>query len=115
MQLQRVIVFAKDIKKLAAFYRDVLRLEPKITPDDPRTWLEFHAGSSSIALHNGGTLKTGRAPKLVFFVANETMLETRNRLNARGANFGKITRVGEIQFCNGTDPEGNELQLSSRP
>jgi catechol 2,3-dioxygenase-like lactoylglutathione lyase family enzyme len=114
MQLQRVIVFAKDIKKLTAFYRDLLGLEPKLTPDDPRTWLEFEAGSSSIALHNGGTSKTGRAPKLVFFVPNETISETRAMLNERGANFGKLTRVSEIQFCNGTDPERNELSLSSR-
>jgi predicted enzyme related to lactoylglutathione lyase len=115
MQLQRVIVFAKDIKTLAAFYRDVLQLEPKITPDDPRTWLEFHAGSSSIALHNGGTQKTGRTPKIVFFVSNESIAETRAALNDRGANFGRLTQVGDMRFCNGTDPEGNELSLSSRP
>ncbi len=114
MQLQRVILFAEDIKKLAAFYREAIGLEPKVTPDDPRTWLEFVAGSSSIALHNGGTDKTGRAPKIVFFVPNNEIITTRAALNGRGANFGKLIRVFDFQFCNGTDPEGNELSLSSR-
>ena len=56
LELRRIIVFAADLKSLAAFYRDVLGLPEKPTPDDPRTWLEFHAGASSIALHNGGSV-----------------------------------------------------------
>ena len=41
LELSRVIVFATDLKALGAFYRDVLGLTPKPTPDDPRTWLEI--------------------------------------------------------------------------
>ncbi len=113
LELRRVIVFAQDMRKLEAFYRDVLGLEPKITPDDPRTWLEFHAGACSLALHNGGQAGTGRPPKIVFYAPD--VEAARTELNARGANFGRVIHAGEFTFSNGTDPEGNALQLSSRP
>lgn len=113
LELSRVIVFATDLKALGAFYRDVLGLTPKPTPDDPRTWLEFHAGACSIALHNGGSsAHSGRPPKIVFYAAD--VKATRVALNARGANFGRIVTTELFEFCNGTDPEGNALSISSR-
>ena len=113
LELRRIIVFAADLKSLAAFYRDVLGLPEKPTPDDPRTWLEFHAGASSIALHNGGSvMQNGRSPKIVFYAAD--VKTTRDALNARGANFGRVINTELFEFCNGTDPEGNALSISSR-
>jgi catechol 2,3-dioxygenase-like lactoylglutathione lyase family enzyme len=114
LELRRVIVFAQDLNTLAAFYRDVLGLVEKPTPDDPRTWREFQAGACSIALHNGGKLVTaGRPPKLTFYVTD--VPATRDELNARGANFGRVLTTGEFELSNGTDLEGNALALSSRP
>ena len=108
-----MIVFAADLKALGAFYRDVLGLPQKPTPDDPRTWLEFHAGACSIALHNGGSVtQSGRPPKIVFYAAD--VKAARATLNARGANFGRIVETELFEFCNGTDPEGNALSISSR-
>ena len=113
LELRRIIVFAADLKSLGAFYRDVLGLTLKPTPDDPRTWLEFHAGACSIALHNGGAVEqNGRPPKIVFYAAD--VKTTRAALNARGANFGRVITTELFEFCNGTDPEGNALSLSSR-
>ena len=113
LELRRVIVFAQDLNALAAFYRDVLGLVEKLTPDDPRTWREFHSGACSIALHNGGKAVTaGRPPKITFYVTD--VPAARDELGARGANFGRILSVSEFKFCNGTDVEGNALQLSSR-
>ncbi len=113
LELSRVIVFAADLKTLAAFYRDVLGLPEKPTPDDPRTWLEFHTGACSIALHNGGSSEQGgRPPKIVFYAAD--VEATRAALNARGAAFGRVIKIELFEFCNGTDPEGNALSLSSR-
>ncbi len=113
LELSRIIVFAADLKSLGAFYRDVLGLPEKPTSDDPRTWLEFHAGACSIALHNGGSSDSmGRPPKIVFYAAD--VQATRAALNARGANFGRVMKTELFEFCNGTDPEGNALSLSSR-
>ena len=113
LKLSRIIVFAADLKSLAAFYRDVLGLTPKPTPDDPRTWLEFHTGASSIALHNGGSSEqSGRPSKIVFYAAD--VQAARDALNARGANFGRVIKTELFEFCNGTDPEGKTLSISSR-
>ena len=113
LELSRIIVFAANLKSLGAFYRDVLGLPEKPTPDDSRTWLEFHAGASSIALHNGGSSeRSGRPPKIVFYAPD--VKATRAALNARGANFGRIVTTELFEFCNGTDPEGNALSISSR-
>lgn len=113
LELSRIIVFAADLKLLGAFYRDVLGLTPKPMPDDPRTWLEFHAGACSIALHNGGSSEqSGCTPKIVFYTAD--VKATRDALNARGGAFGRIVKTELFEFCNGTDPEGNALSISSR-
>lgn len=105
LELRRIIVFAADLKSLGAFYRDVLGLTPKPTPDNPHTWLEFHAGACSIALRNGGSSDlTGRPPKIVFHAAD--VKATRDALNARGANFGRIIKTELFEFCNSTDPKG---------
>ena len=113
LEMRRVILFARHLPTLATYYRDVLGLTEKPSADDPRTWREFDAGGCSIALHNGGALTSGRPPKIVFYVPDVTA--ARAELNARGANFGRITTAGEVQFCNGTDAEGNVLSLSNRP
>jgi predicted enzyme related to lactoylglutathione lyase len=114
LELRRVIVFARNMNTLAAFYRDVLGLDELTTPDDSRTWREFQAGASSIALHNGGVaISAGKPPKIVFYVSD--VAQARDALNARGANFGRVIVTGEFQLSNGTDPEGNALALSSRP
>jgi len=113
LRLRRVIVFARDLPRLAAFYRDVLGLPELAVPDDPRTWREFGAGACTVALHNGGReTSAGRAPKLVFYVPD--VAAVRAELNARGCNFGRVVRTGDVAFCNGSDPEGTVLSLSSR-
>ena len=68
IQVRRVILFVQDVSKVGAFYRDVLGLPVKVSPDDPKAWTEFEAGSCSIALHDGGVPSAGRRqPKIVFF------------------------------------------------
>jgi catechol 2,3-dioxygenase-like lactoylglutathione lyase family enzyme len=114
LQMRRVVLFVQDVTKVGAFYRDVLGLLPKISPDDPKAWLEFDAGNCSIALHDGGTASTGRRqPKIVFNA--EDVAQVRAELMARGAKLGAVQEAGEFQFCDGKDPEGNPYSISSRP
>jgi catechol 2,3-dioxygenase-like lactoylglutathione lyase family enzyme len=114
LQLRRVILFVQDVTKVGAFYRDVLGLPIKISPDDPKAWLEFEAGSCSIALHDGGAPASGRRqPKIVFYA--EDVTQVRAELMARGAKLGAVQDVGEFQFCDGKDPEGNPYSISGRP
>jgi catechol 2,3-dioxygenase-like lactoylglutathione lyase family enzyme len=114
LQIRRVILFVQDVAKVAAFYRDVLGLPVKVSPDDPKAWLEFEAGNCSIALHDGGAPASGRRqPKIVFFA--EDVTQVRAALMARGAKLGAVQDAGEFQFCDGKDPEGNPYSISSRP
>jgi predicted enzyme related to lactoylglutathione lyase len=114
LQMRRMILFVQDVSKVGAFYRDVLGLSEKTSPDDPKAWLEFEAGSCSIALHDGGALSAGRRqPKIVFFAENVT--QVRAELMARGAKLGAVQDAGEFQFCDGKDPEGNPYSINSRP
>ena len=114
LQVRRVILFVQDVPKVGAFYRDVLGLPVKISPDDPKAWLEFEAGSCSIALHAGGAPSAGRRqPKIVFYA--EDVVQVRAELMARGAKLGTVQETGEFRFCDGKDPEGNPFSISSRP
>jgi predicted enzyme related to lactoylglutathione lyase len=112
-QLNRVIVFVKDMQTCAAFYRDVLGLLPHGYADE--TWMSFEAGGCLVSLHRGAAGK-GRKPKhvqLVFKVAD--VATARDELIAKGAAMDEIVRPDEsFSFCNGRDPEGNWFQVSSR-
>ena len=65
-------------------------------------------------MHKGGRGEVpARAPKIVFRCSD--LEAERERLNAGGARFGKVKVAGDLLLCDGKDPEGNALQLSSRP
>jgi predicted enzyme related to lactoylglutathione lyase len=114
LECSRIVLFVKDIRIMGAFYRDVLGLTPKITPDNPNAWLEFHAGAISIALHEHGVPnKAKRPPKIAFYAKD--VAATRESLIARGAKLSKIIKTDWFEFCNGHDPENNHFSISSRP
>jgi predicted enzyme related to lactoylglutathione lyase len=114
LECSRIVLFVKDIRVMGAFYRDVLGLIPKVTPDDPKSWLEFQAGAISIALHeNGAVNKAKRPPKITFYA--QDVGATRETLIARGAKLSKIIKTDWFGFCNGLDPENNHFSISSRP
>jgi predicted enzyme related to lactoylglutathione lyase len=114
LECSRIVLFVKDIQVMGAFYSDVLGLIPKVTPDDPKAWLEFQAGAISIALHeNGVSNKAKRPPKITFYV--QDVGATREILVTRGAKLSKIIKTDWFEFCNGHDPENNHFSISSRP
>jgi hypothetical protein len=112
LELTRVILFAKDVAALSAFYRDILGLP--LLPGASDEWVELDAGACRIAIHAGGDAPaTRRGPKLVFGVRD--VAAVRETLIARGAPMGKVVVFGEISLCDGKDPEGHAFQLSNRP
>jgi catechol 2,3-dioxygenase-like lactoylglutathione lyase family enzyme len=113
LECSRIVLFVNDIQVMGAFYRDVLGLTPKVTPDDPKAWLEFQAGGISIALHiNGMANKAKRPPKITFYAGD--VGATREILLARGAKLSKLLKTDGFEFCNGLDPENNHFSISSR-
>ncbi len=109
LELRRVTIFTSDMTALAHFYGEVLGLP--VLSDAPR-WKLFDAGAVQIALHNGSALLGRRPPKLVFYAAEVTA--ARDAANSRGAKFGKVKQAEDFEMCDGKDPDGNPVQISSR-
>ncbi|MBI1212278.1 MAG: hypothetical protein GC190_12500 [Alphaproteobacteria bacterium] len=109
LNLRRVVIFTADLAKLAAFYRDVIGLE--IAGQEPG-WIDFAAGACNIALHAGKPSPGSWPPKLAFYTAD--VAAARAALAKRGAKFGPIKSTKTFDMCDGRDPDGNPIQLSSR-
>src|SRR5690349_10978109 len=50
MRLNRLIIFVKDLDRMAAFYSDTVRLKA-ISETRLDSWVEFETGAVSFALH----------------------------------------------------------------
>lgn len=120
--LSRVIVFVQDTRRLAEFYRDVLGLQP--VGEWTSEWAELDGGGCHLAFHqsyiqgNRGTHPTGspnNPHKIVFRV--EDVDKARAELVAKGAKMEEVLRfpeMGNLVFCDGTDPEGHRFQICNR-
>ena len=104
----RVIFFTRQIEPMAEFYRDVIGLK-QVTAEPG--WREFDAGGIRLALHSGPPSPKAKGPKLVFYAKD--VASAREMLVARGAKLGKV-KSGQYTLCDGRDPDGNAIQLSSR-
>ena len=104
----RVILFTRQIDRMTEFYRDVMGL--KVVTSEPG-WRELDAGGITIGLHAGRPSPGKKGPKIAFLAKD--VAKAREALVARGARFGKIAG-SKLQLCNGKDPDGNPIQLSSR-
>jgi catechol 2,3-dioxygenase-like lactoylglutathione lyase family enzyme len=110
LNLSRIIIFTADIPRLAAFYRDVMGLE---IAGKEAGWVELDAGGTSIALHRGKPTIGNRPPKLVFYAAD--VASARAALLKRGmAGLGPVKSTASFDMCDGRDPDGNPIQISSR-
>ena len=111
--ITRIILYVKDIPKVAAFYQQFFGMRP--LPGATEGWMELAsaAGGCTIALHQASVAqKSGAAMKLVFGVADvRAFKETREK---EGLRFGVVHSVGGIEFANAKDPAGNSIQISNR-
>jgi hypothetical protein len=111
--IARIILYVKDIPRVAFFYQQHFGLKP--LPSRWKGWLELTNGSYScnIALHQAAkTQKSGAAMKIVFAVAN--VRKFKQEREAEGLKFGPIHEAGDFEFANAKDPAGNSIQISSR-
>lgn len=122
--LNRIIVFVRDARACAAFYRDHFGMRAVGDSSDEWVELESAGGGCRLAFHqarkNGKpvTRATGSAQhphKIVFHVADVDA--ARAELIAAGVKMGKVWRVAEVKnlvFCDGADNEGHRFQISTR-
>lgn len=121
LNLDTIILFVQDVKRLKSFYADTLKLE--VLEETPSEWLLLKAGSSKIALHkigdqylnkNKGSFKSERNTKLVFEVDNINV--ARDYLLNEKVQINEIKTFPDYAYwlCDGEDPEGNVFQLKQR-
>jgi catechol-2,3-dioxygenase len=118
MQLRQAMIFAKDMERMTAFYRDGLGL--RVIPETRENgWVELDAGGALLALHEipshiAATIEIATPPqaraetplKLVFEAAD--VAAARAHLIAHGAVMFEPRASGS---CDGLDPEGNVFSV----
>ena len=122
LSISRVMIFARDARKVAEFYRDKLGLAVRGEIGDG--WAELQAGGCDIAIHGGmkkGTKERGPGSmnmKVVFGCRD--VAKKRDELIAMGVTMFKLSEFPHetkdlmVQICDGEDPEGNLFQISNR-
>jgi predicted enzyme related to lactoylglutathione lyase len=113
LPIARVILYVRDIEKVAAFYQKHFGLRPLPGAEDG--WLEIGSpsGACSIALHQAGaSQKRGSEIKIVFGVKD--VRKFRAEREAAGLKLGVVHKSMDHEFCNARDPAGNSIQVSSR-
>ena len=122
--LGKVMLYAKDLKKMVAFYRDVLGFRIIPSRYDPKEFVVLDAGSAQLCLHQipeviARNINISDPPeprmrvpvKIMFIIEDvETMRET---LMARGVQMGSLQNFPPLLYCDGHDPEGNIFQITN--
>ena len=117
MHLNGVMLYVKDLPRMAAFYEDALNLKPNATTTTD-AWMEFSFGTIKFALHAipaqyANEIEISSPPqaredsptKLLFEVA-DVDLESK-RLESLGA----VVLRRPWRTCDVLDPEGNIFQI----
>jgi predicted enzyme related to lactoylglutathione lyase len=119
-EVSRIILFVDDIDAMSAFYGGVLGLDK--LPGGDAGFVCFAGGGCEICLHSlpqqyrsDGSVYPKREDTYVKFVFRSDDVERdRKYLVENGLRMSEIVRYGEIDLCDGADPEGNIFQISSR-
>jgi predicted enzyme related to lactoylglutathione lyase len=112
--LGTIIIYARDMKKTAAFYSEHFGLTT--TGDVVEGLIELHAkdGGAGILIHQAAkSVKLGQVGvKLSFHVHDVEAFVV--AAAARGLKFGAIHQANGYQFANAKDPDKNSVSISSR-
>lgn len=119
-ELSRIILFVDNIDSMSAFYEGIFGLKRLEGGSDD--FVCFSAGAGQICLHSlpeRSRSTSGEYPKredtyskFVFYSAD--VGKDREYLIEKGVRMKSVMRYGEIEMCDGADPEGNIFQISSR-
>jgi len=112
--ISRIILYVKDIPKVAAFYQRFFGMN--VLPGATKGWLQLASpsGGCIICLHQAAiSQKSGAAMKLVFSVVDVQAFK--DAAEKQGLKFSVVHVVpGSHEFANAKDPNGNSISISSR-
>ena len=111
LAIRRIIMFTPNFAPMADFYRNVIGLS---VIEDAPGWLDLDAGACRLAIHEASFEGAEGPMKIAFFA--EDVSAARAALIDRGVTtLGEVMTFGDLQLCDGADPDGNAFQLSNRP
>ena len=111
--IARIILYVKDIPKVAAFYERHFGMIP--LAGQTAGWLELSGppGGCNLALHQAArTQRGGAAVKIVFAVRDVSGFAA--KCEVAGLKFGPIHEAEGFEYANAKDPAGNSISISSR-
>jgi predicted enzyme related to lactoylglutathione lyase len=112
--LGTIVIYARDMKKTAVFYRDHFGFETTAEVHEGLIELFAKNGGSNILIHQAAkSVKLGQVGvKLSFHVQDvETFAAAAAK---KGLKFGAIHQANGYQFANAKDPDKNSVSISSR-
>lgn len=121
MTLCRAMVFAKDLDRMTAFYRDAFGLSEVPGTRQPG-WVELDAGGATLAFHVipehiAEGIEITDPPR----ARSETPLQLAFAVDDLDAARTHLAALGAVVFepwsayaCNALDPEGNVFQITTR-
>jgi len=122
--LGKVMLYVNDMKRMVAFYRDVIGLSVVPSRFDPAEFVVLDAGSAQLCLHqipeviarnieiSDPAAPRTKAPVKIMYVA-EDVAGMRETLMARGVQMGAVQSFPPLEYCDGQDPEGNIFQITN--
>ncbi len=113
MKIQGLMLFVKDIEKIATFYEKYFGLKRNGIAQEG--YLELVSGGVKLALHQAhgkGSRKSLTPVKIIFY--SRSVRQKVKALEKRGLKFGKLWQWQNFVFCDTKDPEGNPIQISNR-
>ena len=112
--LNRIVLYAKDVKKTCEFYERYFRFAYKFDDDDRIAELVSPHGGVIIMVHQAAKgVRSGQATvKLVFDI--DDVEGFKNECARGGLEFGATHQANGYSFANAKDPDGNSISISSR-
>jgi predicted enzyme related to lactoylglutathione lyase len=112
--LGTIIIYARDMKKTAAFYSEHFGFKTSGEIYEGLIELQAVSGGASILIHQAAkSVKLGQVGvKLSFHV--EDVQAFAAAAAKKGLKFGAIHEANGYQFANAKDPDKNSVSISSR-
>ena len=109
--LGTVVIYARDMKKTAAFYSEHFGFETTGEIVDGLIELQAKNGGAGILIHQAAkSVKLGQVGvKLSFHVPDVAAFAAKS-----GLKFGAIHQANGYKFANAKDPDKNSVSISSR-
>ena len=113
MKIRSIMLFVKDVEKVARFYEEYFELVRVGEPEDG--YLELAAGDVRLALHAAkwSDGDNSESPAKIVFECKDVKTTVAD-FKKKGLTFGKIFEWNGFAFADTKDPENNPIQISSR-